>query len=249
MTGSISGIKVDRKNNLLWCTFVQQPQSKYYIDSLDGNSGIICYDLKTKEILHNISVKKDSLGKHWFGDLILDSKGNIYASDSYANKIYKFSPPLFYPTVINTANDIINMQGMTFTTGDKYLIFADYTSGLYRYDTEASEVIKIKNETNNTLLGIDGIYLYKDDKIIVVQNGINPQRILEVTFNKDFTIANKLDVLEVNNPDFDEVTLGTISNGSFYFIANSQWGKFKNNGDIFDKADFNDIIIKELKLD
>ncbi len=89
--GSIAGLKIDYKKNILWGTFVNQPQSKYFIDSLNGNSGIFCYDLSTKKRLLNIIIKKDSLENHWFGDLVLDSIGNIYASDSRAGKIYKFS--------------------------------------------------------------------------------------------------------------------------------------------------------------
>ena len=56
--------------------------------------------------------------------------------------------------------------------------------------------------------------------------------------------AVKLKVLEVNSPDFDDITLGTIYNDHFYFIANSQWYKFTKEGKIFDEDKFNDIIIK-----
>ncbi len=97
--GSVAGLKIDYKKNLLWGTFVHQPQSKNFEDSLNGNSGIFCYSLITKEKLLEINVAKDSLEKHWFGDLILDSLGNVYASDSYTGKIYKFSFPDFEPQI------------------------------------------------------------------------------------------------------------------------------------------------------
>ena len=247
--GSVAGLKIDYKKNLLWGTFVHQPQSKNFEDSLNGNSGIFCYNLITKEKLLEINVAKDSLEKHWFGDLILDSLGNVYASDSYAGKIYKFSAPDFRPQIFLSDSNIISMQGITFTNDNKYIIFADYSRGLFLYDNKTAEVNEIKNLTGNTLLGIDGIYFYGNNKIIAVQNGINPQRIIEITLDKNYTRAIKLKALEANNPDYDDITLGTIINNYFYFIANSQWYKFAKDGRIFDADKFNDIIIKYIELE
>ena len=247
--GSISGLLLDKKNNNLWCTFVQQPQSEYFIESADGTSGILCYNLKTKKILHKVSVGKDSLGKHWFGDLTMDSKGNIYTTDSYAGNIYKFSTPDYEPKIIRSNLQFRSLQGLTFTKNFQYLIFADYSNGLFRYDPLTSEIIKIKNLANNTLLGIDGIYYYKNNKVIAVQNGTNPQRIVEISFDENFLKATRFRILEVNNPDFDDITLGTINGNDFYFIANSQWYKFDKKGKIFPEEKFNNILIKRIRLE
>ena len=247
--GSVAGLKIDGRKNLLWGTFVHQPQSENFVDSLEGNSGVFCYNLVTKEKLLKINIEKDSLEKHWFGDMILDSNGSVYASDSYAGKIYKFSAPDFKPQIFLSDSNIISLQGLTLTDNEPYLIFSDYARGLFLYDNKTSEVKEIKNLTNNTLLGIDGIYFYKKDKLIAVQNGINPQRIIEITFDKNYTCAINLTVLEANNPDYEEITLGTIYKNNFYFIANSQWNKFTRKGEIFNADKFNDIIIKAIKLD
>ena len=247
--GSIAGLKIDYKKNILWGTFVNQPKSKYFIDSLNGNSGIFCYDLLTKEKRFDIIIKKDSLEKHWFGDLVLDSMGSIYASDSKASKIYKFSAPDFKPQLYLSDTNIVSLQGIDFIDNGNYMIFSDYVRGLFLFGGRTSLVKEIKNITGNTLLGIDGIYFYKKNKIIAVQNGINPQRIIEITLDESYTRAVKLKVLEVNNPDYDDVTLGTIFNDHFFFIANSQWYKFTKGGKIFDRDRFNDIIIKCITLD
>lgn len=247
--GSISGLLLDKKNNNLWCTFVQQPQSKYFTESDDGTSGILCYDLTTKKILHRIYIKKDSLGKHWFGDLTMDSNGNIYTTDSYASNIYKFSLPDYKPEIIKSNIQFRSLQGLTFTKNFQYLIFADYSNGLFRYDPLTSEIIKIKNSANNTLLGIDGIYYYKNNRIIAVQNGTNPQRIVELSFDENFLKATGFRILEVNNPDFDDITLGTVNGNDFYFIANSQWYKFDKKGKIFPEEKFNNILIKRIRLE
>ena len=141
------------------------------------------------------------------------------------------------------------MQGLTFTKNFQYLIFADYSNGLFRYDPLTSEIIKIKNLANNTLLGIDGIYYYKNNKVIAVQNGTNPQRIVEISFDENFLKATRFRILEVNNPDFDDITLGTINGNDFYFIANSQWYKFDKKGKIFPEEKFNNILIKRIRLE
>ena len=185
--GSIAGLKIDYKNNILWGTFVNQPQSKNYVDSLDGNSGIFCYNLATKKRLLNITVKKDSFENHWFGDLVLDSAGSIYASDSRAGKIYKFSALDYKPQILLSDTNIVSLQGIDFIDNENYMIFSDYSRGLFLFDRKDSIVKEIKNLTGNTLLGIDGIYFYEKNKIIAVQNGINPQRIIEITLDESYT--------------------------------------------------------------
>jgi hypothetical protein len=189
--GSIAGLKIDRKKNLLWGTFEHQPQSQNFLDSLNGSSGIFCYNFLTKELLLKIEVDKDSPEHHWFGDISLDSNRNVYATDSYTDKIYKFSAPDFKPQIFLSDYNFFSLQGLTFTNDDKFIIFADFPSRLYLYNNKTKEVNEIENLTNHTLPGIDGIYFYKNNKIIAVQNGIYPRRIVEITLDNDYTEAIK----------------------------------------------------------
>lgn len=82
-----------------------------------------------------------------------------------------------------------------------------------------------------TLLGIDGLYFYKG-KLIGVQNGVAPRRVVRIHLNKSLDRAERLEVIEANNPVFDEPTLGVIVNDTFYFIANSQWGLVDDKGQL-----------------
>lgn len=244
--GSVAGLKNDSQKKLLYGTFVHQPISKNLTGSLNGESGIFCIDLNTNKLLFQKTIKPDTYVKHWLGDLIIDSHQTIYASDSYAGNIYKFSPPGYNPEIILALSGMHSLQGITLTPDNKYMIFSDYPNGLFALSLESSDLKKIGNLTNNTLLGIDGIYYYEGN-VIAVQNGINPPRIIEIILNENYHTAISLKVLEVNNPDCNDMTLGTINNDSFYFIANGQWNKFDNNGNLADST-FTDIKVKRIKL-
>ena len=74
------------------------------------------------------------------------------------------------------------------------------------------------------LNGIDGLYVYRDS-FLAVQNGTTPARV--VRFSLDL---RKQEVLEANTPTLGEPTHGTMVGNTFYFIANSGWDDYDDNG-------------------
>jgi hypothetical protein len=47
-----------------------------------------------------------------------------------------------------------------------------------------------------------------------VQNGVNPQRLINLTLSKDLARIAQFETIEANNPDFDEPTLGMLCEGT-----------------------------------
>lgn len=74
------------------------------------------------------------------------------------------------------------------------------------------------------LSGIDGFYRY-GDSFLAVQNGVKPERLLR--FNSSLT---RQEILEANTPGLGEPTHGTIVGNVFYFIANTGWDAYDDNG-------------------
>ena len=60
--------------------------------------------------------------------------------------------------------------------------------------------------------------------------------------------VEKLEVIEANNPVFDEPTLGVVVGEQFYFIANSQWGAIDEKGRLASAEKLRDPIVLRLKL-
>ena len=81
-----------------------------------------------------------------------------------------------------------------------------------------------------------------------MQNGIKPNRVVRLTFANDWRAIEKLEVLEANNPVFDEPTLGVVVGNKFYFIANSQWAAIDEDGQLAPDEKLRDPIILRLNL-
>lgn len=102
-------------------------------------------------------------------------------------------------------------------------------------------------QSDFTILGIDGLYAYKDS-LIAVQNGVNPQRVIRLSLNKDLTRFVSFETIEANNPEFDEPTLGVLVKNDFYFIANSQWGSIDDAGHLAPEEKLKDPVVLKVRL-
>jgi hypothetical protein len=125
------------------------------------------------------------------------------------------------------------------------IALADYESGLYALATDlgepprasiartrrkpAPEPEPLSSAEPAALHGIDGLYAYRDS-LIAIQNGTRPQRILRLKLDAEKRRIEHVEVLASNLPEWDEPTLGVIVDDAFYFVANSHWSKFDENG-------------------
>ncbi len=243
---SVMGMKVDAKRRLLWgCTagHLQMANAK---PEDDGKTAVFKYDLTSGKLLRKYRVPDDGK-KHWLGDLALDSHGNVYASDSLSPAIYVVRSDKDEIESLVAGSPFINPQGIVLTPDEKRLVMADYLKGLFLIDLQTKQVQEIAAPANTTVLGIDGIYRVDHD-LIAVQNGIRPNRIVRMRLSDDFRRVEKLEVLEANNPIFDEPTLGVLVDNRFYFIANSQWGAIDEHGALAPDEKLKDPIILRLNL-
>src|SRR4030095_11533792 len=86
----------------------------------------------------------------------------------------------------------------------------------------------LKSEKPAALDGIDDLYAI-GDKLISIQNGTSPERIIEFRLNGKNDVAG-WEVLEANWPDLGDPTHGVWVGNTFYFIANSGWDRVDRNG-------------------
>jgi hypothetical protein len=189
----------------------------------------------------------DNGEKHWLGDLTLDSRGNVYASDSISPAIYAIRMEKDEIELFCAASPMINPQGLVLADEENKLLVADYLKGFFLIDLRTREVAPVSAPQNAAVNGSDGIYRVGND-IVAVQNGIKPNRVARLKFTKDWRAIEKVDVLEANNPLFDEPTLGVLVEDSFYFIANSQWGAIDEKGQLAPAEKLRDPIVLRIKL-
>jgi hypothetical protein len=66
----------------------------------------------------------------------------------------------------------------------------------------------------------------------LTQNGVYPERVLEVRLDMDRTRAMGGQVIERATPGLGEPTHGVVVDGHFYYIANSGWNALDEHGGI-----------------
>jgi hypothetical protein len=95
-------------------------------------------------------------GKHrQLGDVIVDEAGTVYATDSVGGGVYRLRAGEAAPTLFAQSNAIKSPQGMGLCSGA--LLVADYSSGLYRIDTDDGEVSLVEGQGKAALVGLDGV--------------------------------------------------------------------------------------------
>lgn len=228
---SVSGMKVDAKRRILWVCTNAFPQMQGYDSTLKGRAAVSVYDLTTGKIQHRYYAPND--GKdHTFGDLTLHPKtGQVFISDSFVPVVYRVDASKGIVEEWCKSEDGVwsSLQGLDFTPDGKTLFLADYSNGIFRIDVQTKKIQSLSTPDSCIITGTDGLY-FLNGNLLGIQNGTFPHRIVRLRLNKSQSAIEGLDVLEANNPVFDEPTLGVVVGKELYYIANSQWEKVDESG-------------------
>lgn len=239
---AVLGIKIDQKRGLLWAATSAVPQMKGFADLDKGRSGVFKYDLKSRKLLNKYLLPSGE--QHTLGDVWIDDSGNVFATDSVSPIIYRIDAKKDTIEPFLTSDLFASLQGITAGAKANEIYVADYSKGIFRIDVNAKAITQFKPDANITLLGIDGLYFH-GGKLIAIQNGVNPNRVVSFEITGDR--ITKMNVLEANHPDFFEPTLGVFNGDDFYYVANSQWPLVNEKAELQTEKLRNPIILK-LKL-
>lgn len=221
--GSVFGLKVDTKKNVLWACSSAIPEMQHYDSTLA--SSLFRFDIKTGRLLDSYQ-PADTLSDHVFGDLALDSKGIPFVSDSRNNIIYQYNTQTNGLVPYFTSTEFWNIQGLAFSDGDKYLYIADYVKGIFLLDTQTMQLTKVKVNYDLSLKGTDGITFF-NNSLITIQNGVHPYRVVRHYMEAGGMEFIRYEYIDNAHPSFGEPTVGSLSGNNFYYVANSQWGGYE----------------------
>lgn len=243
---SVMGMKVDAARRLLWVATAAQPQMSHYLAEENGTSGVLKFDLRTGKLLKKY-ILPNKPNSHWLGDLVLNSRGEVFATDSISPTIYFIPSQKDEIELFLAGPPFVNLQGLDFTPDGKHLFVADYARGIFLVDLETRKSVELTPAPDVTLLGIDGLYWYKGT-LLGVQNGINPARLVRLFPSTDWRRIDRLETIEANDPAFDEPTLGVLVKESFYLIANSQWAAVDEKGQLAPEEKLKEPVVLKIKL-
>lgn len=242
---SVFGMRL--QGDKLW--FVSSAISEFAaLDEADhGRNGLFAIDTRDSTIT-TVAMLPTSDSEQVLGDLIVLDAETLLLTDQADGTIYRFSISSGEFSVLIDRGVLNSPQGLVTDESGDYLYVADYTGGLFRITLAERVVERVAAPKNLSVYGIDGLYRH-GSRLIAIQNGIQPNRVVEFELSDDGLTINGSRLLAMNLPEFDEPNLGEVIGDKFVFIANSHWNRFDRDGNLPDELSGPVVLEIDLSTD
>lgn len=240
------GMRADSSRGLLWVAATAVPQMVGYDSTEAGRSGVFAYDLSTGALRGRYLISPDG-APHALGDVTITRGGDVYASDSRAPMVYRVRPGSDTLERFLTSPLLLSAQGMAFDRDERSMYIADYSRGILRVDMTTREVALLPPADGVMALGIDGLYA-TGEGLVGIQNGVSPARVVRLHLDEAGRRLASMEVLERARPDYAEPTLGVVVGPSLYYVANSQWERFREDGTLDTSTPLQSPLVLRLPL-
>jgi hypothetical protein len=112
-----------------------------------------------------------------------------------------------------------SLQGMVPTPDGRGLYLGDYSHGLMLLDLTTGKVAPLTGPAEGTLLGIDGLASGGPRRLIGVQNGVTPNRVIAIHLDAAGTGVDRIEVLDRPYFGAGEATLGVRVGNNFAYVG------------------------------
>ena len=182
------------------------------------------------------------------GELALSPRGDVLVSDAVLGRLYRLRA--------NTAAlDIVehpllrSPQGIAVDGRGRVAWVADWSHGLLRWDLETDSLAPVATPDDVTLLGIDGLRR-AGTRLIGVQNGIAPPRIVEIELDESGSAVRAVRTLDRPSQLEGEPTVGAVWNARYVYVASSAWPFWTDAGRRREgTGPLPPVVVRELSLD
>ena len=229
----ILGIRVDPSDGSVW--------SASWLDN--GRTELLHFD-KNGALLGRFSLPENSR-KHGFNDLVVLPTGDVLATDSADNKVYRFDAKAHAFHEIRFSRELLYPNGIALAGENSAAYIADQL-GVLRLDLKSGQSVEVNPGPHTTIAGADGLY-WHDGKLIAIQNGIGSPRIAVFQLSDDGLRITKTAIVEYRSKFAVLPTTGALDGDDFYFIVNSQIDNL--NGDrVLDNTKLQPVRIAKLHI-
>lgn len=239
------GLRVDARRGVLWVAATALPQTARYQTADSGRSALLRYDLRSGRLTGRY--EPSAGGAHALGDVVVSGGGDVYATDSRSPVLYRIAAGSGSLEPLVESPLLLSAQGLALSGDERTLYVADYARGILRVDPARRSVTLLEAADSVLALGIDGLYYHRGD-LIGIQNGVAPHRVTRFTLSAagDRIVAAR--VLERAHPRHQEPTLGVLVGDELFYIANSQWERFGQDGRIAQPDSLQRPVVLRLPL-
>jgi hypothetical protein len=225
-TWGMFALGVDRAHGVLWATTAAFSATAGYSPADSGRAALMRYDLRTGA-LRGRFVASDT-GSHVLGDLVLGSSGAAYVSDGVGGGVYAIAPGQDSLRVLAPRGTFRSPQTPALSSDGATLFVPDYAIGIAAVDIASGRMTWVTHPDSLALTGIDGMYRVGTD-LIVVQNGLEPNRILRLTLDRSMRRVVRATTI-ARGAATRSLTHATVVGYWLFFLERSGWDRMADDG-------------------
>jgi streptogramin lyase len=205
------------------------PEMRGYSAAVAGRAGVVALDSGSGAVQGVWFAPADG-AQHLFGDLVVGDDGTVWITDSVTPAIWRLAPEADALERWLEHDEFISLQGIALTGDGAGLLLTAYGNGLLRIDIARRQARRVTVAVADcTLLGGDGLERHTDHGVLVIQNGVRPTRVLELTLDDTDSVVTSVRVLEAGHTAMIDPTLGCLTDDAYVFIGDAGWRHFGAN--------------------
>jgi len=242
----IYGLALDAPRRLLWAATAAGPECETDAAADSGRTALVAYDLDGRGLVRRIELAHTP-ERQVLGDLAVAPDGTVYASESLRGSVVRLRPGASQLEVLVPRGTLRSPQQPAPAADGRRLFVADYSRGIAAIDVASGVVTWLRKPRTLASGGIDGLVRI-GNRLLAVQNGTDPHRVLELTLDARGAAITGWRVLDQGAPRLGEPNHGVVVGSDFWFIGDSGWDRVGDDGRLQSSAAARPPVLLRLPL-
>lgn len=215
----VLGLKIDAERRLLWAVtgvfpdlFAAPGEPKKDV----GTTGLHAYDLDTGKRVRECGLDERPV-LHGFNDMALASNGDVYASDTSTNAIYRLSADgckldrILHDAALSFPNGIV-------LTPDESRLYVAHVEGVSAVDLRTGKRTQLAVPIDAAVNSIDGL-AWDGKDLLGIQGSLYFLRVARVRLADDGLSVREVTTMSSRPPLALNPTTGVVVGDHFYMVA------------------------------
>lgn len=217
----VFGVAVDAERGVLWVASSAVPHYKGYSAERDlGKAGIFKFELSSGKFVKSFLSPVVPGQSFVLSTITVAADGSVYALDSLNNVIYQVTEDRFRR--ILQAPHLAGIRALAVSGDSKSLYFNDVERGILGVDLESGKPFDVPVPADLSLVNIESMAWW-NNHLIIVQNGLPPNRIMRLRLSADGRQIAQAHPLDANQQALPlQVGAALGKDAALYVIGNSQ---------------------------
>lgn len=214
---SVHGLVVDAERKRLWVATTAVPAFDGLTSEDAGRTALLGFDLETLEPFARHEVPADGL-PHLLGSIAMLPGGDVYVIDRAVPMIYRRTADgdALEPYLAN--RELVGFRDIVASADGKRLYVADAALGILVVEPETQVSAMLAGPETLNLGGISGL-MAADGALLVVQNGITPQRVIRLELDSGGLAVADVQPIANAMPPFNYPSFGVVHDEAAWYFA------------------------------